>query len=212
MNWKIGREQYRTQMNALKPTYIVSFPRSGQHLVVRGLMWVMPDLVVYSEGYQVLHNIENNGAVNIQKSHDFDLKLEVKSEYQYLVLTRDFIPALKSWWRMAVGNGMEDSEESFRNFCLDGKKAYYEGFMAKWKPLVDGKRVRMVSFDELVAKPWNSLRWIVDFVLNEIPEHLRFENSREEAFISFSDACSIWRMHPRAPFRYDQILSEMFPE
>lgn len=199
-------------MNALKPTYIVSFPRSGQHLVVRGLMWVMPDLVVYSEGYQVAHNIENNGAVNIQKSHDFDLKLEVKPEYQYLVLTRDFIPALKSWWRMAVGNGMEDSEESFRNFCLDGKKAYYDGFMAKWKPLVDGRQVQMTSFASLCAAPEMCLREIVSFVLNEIPEHLRFENTREEAFESFSGACRIWRAFQQPDFKYGKVLSEMFPE
>lgn len=199
-------------MNALKPTYIVSFPRSGQHLVVRGLMWVMPDLVVYSEGYQVLHNIENNGAVNIQKSHDFDLKLEVKPEYQYLVLTRDFIPALKSWWRMAVGNGMEDSEESFRNFCLDGKKAYYDGFWQKWSSIVDGKQVRMMLFDDLCAAPLDYLHRIAAFVLNEMPEHLRFENSREEAFLSFEMACHFWRQLPRPDFKYGKILSEMFPE
>lgn len=174
-------------------------------MVARGLMWVMPDLVVYSERYQVDHTFETNPAVNVQKEHDFDLLLPFDRDYRYIVLTRDFESAVQSWWRLTVGNGgVDDTEENFREF-LKGKREYYDAFHGVWMPRVKYNthgNTQLYEFRQLRMDPAHCLRQIVDFIVRESPTVLRYENNRNEAYSIYSEMCKKWASMPVKPFPY----------
>jgi hypothetical protein len=114
----------QTCPNGINKTYLVSFPRSGHHLMVRGLTEAANHKLVYSEGYTPAHNFDTCDHVNLQKSHDFDMDLEIKPDLTYIVLIRAFELAVDSWIK---AEQIEDAE-SFR----DSKVEYYDQFMAKW--------------------------------------------------------------------------------
>jgi len=114
--------------NSLNKTIIVSFPRSGHHLLVRGLMCALPEKIVYSEGYKSEHNIHNCDYVNLQKSHDFNLTDPINPEFHYIIQVRGYELAVESWYKLMQKDGYEGSFEQFRSEMSD----YYDGFMAKW--------------------------------------------------------------------------------
>jgi len=111
--------------NGLIKTHLVSFPRSGHHLMVRGLTEALGNKLVYSEYYTSKHNMDNCRFVNLQKSHDFELTDPVNENENYVVLIRDFAPAIKSWYETEQ---IRDDFEVFK----EAKLAYYRAFVEKW--------------------------------------------------------------------------------
>lgn len=111
--------------NNLNKTILVSYPRSGHHLMVRGLTEALDHKLVYSAFYGVAHNIANCEFVNLQKSHDFDLTDEINLDLNYIVLIRNFEDATRSWHKSIK------SEIPIDEF-LESKREYYEGFIKKW--------------------------------------------------------------------------------
>lgn len=135
--------------NNLIKTYLVSFPRSGHHLSVRGLQAAMNHQIVYSEFYRSKHNMDNCDCVNLQKSHDFDMALPIREDYNYIVLIRGFELAVESWYKLSAPEGID--LETFR----DEKKEYFDKFMEKWvsSPNFDDSPNRLVvSYHDLVDK------------------------------------------------------------
>ena len=110
--------------NGIKKTTLVSFPRSGHHLLVRGLTEAAGHRLVYSELYKCKHNMTNCDYVNLQKSHDLELTDPINPDMNYIVLIRGFEMAIESWFNV---NESEDFEQ-FRQSKLD----YYDQFMEKW--------------------------------------------------------------------------------
>ena len=114
--------------NGLNRTIIVSFPRSGHHLLVRGMLAAVPERIVYSEFYKSAHNVTNCEFVNLQKTHDFNLETPIVPDAHYIVQIRGFELAVESWYKLAVAEGHIGSFEDFR----EEKSVYFDGFMAKW--------------------------------------------------------------------------------
>ena len=127
----------------IKKTKFVTFPRSGHHLLMRGLQWALQDELVYSEGYKSPHNMDKCPCVNIQKTHDFDLSEPVLPEMNYIVQIRPFELAVESWHKLEP-SGMEFEE--FR----DSKVKYFDDFMAKWV-LTNLPNVTVIPYNELVS-------------------------------------------------------------
>lgn len=111
--------------NQINKTMLISFPRSGHHLMVRGLIASSRHRIVYSENYQTAHNMLNCEFVNLQKDHDFNLSLEVDPDMNYIVLIRDFAACMKSWHLTT------DMTVPLQDF-MDQHRAYYDGFIEKW--------------------------------------------------------------------------------
>lgn len=107
-------------------THLVSFPRSGHHLMVRGLTEALNNRLVYSEFYTCKHNFSNCPYVNLQKSHDFN-DSPIDPDGNYIVMIREFEPAVESWWKT-------DLTLPFEEFRIK-QKQYYDRFVSKW---VDG--------------------------------------------------------------------------
>lgn len=128
--------------NGINKTYLVSFPRSGHHLLVRGLQRVMEHKLIYSEFYTVKHNFSTCRFVNLQKSHDFDLQQEIKPDYKYVVLIRNMEDALISWWKTT------DRKVKLANFIRRNEK-YYLDFMMKWSNPAERK---VIDYDWFI---WN---------------------------------------------------------
>lgn len=126
--------------NGLNKTYLVSLPRSGHHLLVRGLTEAMNHKLVYSEYYNSAHNMQNCDHVNLQKSHDFDLDLEINPEFKYIVLVRDDRQSMLSW--MAA-----DKTIDIETFAKS-KAAYYEGFRNKW--IVGRINTMVIEYEDFV--------------------------------------------------------------
>lgn len=133
--------------NGIRKTYLVSFPRSGHHLLVRGLTEALSHRLIYCEFYNGRHNFEHCEWTNLQKSHDFDLQLPFDEQYNYIILIRAFELAIDSWYANVIKyEGYEGDLETFR----DGKKEYFDAFNEKWviSPSADNKLI--ITYADLV--------------------------------------------------------------
>jgi hypothetical protein len=127
----------------IKKTKVVTFPRSGHHLLVRGLQWALQNELVYSEGYESPHNMDNCEFVNLQKTHDFELTEPIEPEMNYLVQIRPFELAVESWYKM-LDHGVEF--DVFR----ESKVKYFDDFMEKWV-LSNLPNVTVIAYNDLVS-------------------------------------------------------------
>lgn len=130
--------------NGLNRTMLVSFPRSGHHLLVRGLTEALDHRLVYSEFYSCVHNFETTPYVNLQKNHDFRLDLPFTDELHYIVLYRDFDPAVESWYKVSDARDTMTLEE-----FKAAKRPYYDGLIYKWVTQYRD-RTEVVRYDDLV--------------------------------------------------------------
>lgn len=126
--------------NNLNKTILVSYPRSGHHLMVRGLTEALDHKLVYSAFYGVAHNMDNCEFVNLQKSHDFDLTDEINPDLNYIVLIRNFEDATRSWHKSIK------SEIPIDEF-LESKREYYEGFVKKW-----GGKFYLINYEDFIQE------------------------------------------------------------
>jgi len=122
---------------------LVSFPRSGHHLLVRGLQQTSDHRVVYSEYYSVEHNMTNCDYVNLQKSHDFDLDLPIHDDLNYIVMFRSFDDAIQSW---AKAEKIDD----LKQFSHD-QRLYFDQFMDKWV-FSDRPNIWLIDYDVLIKE------------------------------------------------------------
>lgn len=129
--------------------FVVSFPRSGHHLLAGLIGEVKGDSFSYCEYYNCLdhkfqpvaceaadwpHHFRTvcRSGRRFQKNHDFDLALPVDDSFLYVVLLRHPVFSLTSWWVHTQKHGSkEDREIPLRDFVL-GRAAYWRGFAAKW--------------------------------------------------------------------------------
>ena len=135
--------------NGLNKTVLVSFPRSGHHLLVRGLTEAANHRIVYSEMYNSAHNMNNCDFVNLQKSHDFDLTDPIDPELNYIVLIRGFELAVESWFRESEANDLELFRQS--------KTEYFDGFMAKWVNDHSVTNRIVISYHDMVDAKMNTV-------------------------------------------------------
>lgn len=153
-------------VNGIRKTKIVSFPRSGHHLLVRGLQSVLSNELVYCEPYQSVHHMDVSPFTNVQKSHDFDLTEPINPELHYIVQIRGFELAVESWYEAALKEGYEGELHDFRA----EKSDYYDGFMEKWVNSIIPNRLT-ISYHDLVSEKVKTLitayRHITDLPMTE---------------------------------------------
>lgn len=151
-----GVLKHMTCPNGIKKTYIVSTPRSGHHLLIRGLDVALNHKMVYSEYYNCAHNFANCEYVNVQKSHDFELDMPITDEYQYVILYRDKEETMQSWLDAS------NSGSNLNNWTLLWS-AYYDGFMHKW---VNNARVNklVLKYSELIENKVESIEKVCELI------------------------------------------------
>ena len=140
---------------------IVTFPRSGHHLLVGMLQKYFGPEMVYCETYEHCNTIPcPNLTVNVQKTHDFDLDVAAPDGWKVLVQMREPLPAIVSWYETQVSRyGMEDSRRSWDEFFAE-KMHFYVNFYKKW---AHGNHV--IFYEELIAEPCYFLRLAVSILI-----------------------------------------------
>lgn len=113
---------------------MVTFPRSGHHALVNAVATIAGDALKYCEFYTHCNIVGCRDYCNMQKNHDFDLKLQIPEGWNVIVQKRrEPICAIQSWFSLDVKGGVvEDSRESWLRF-KEEKMDFYERWNNKWK-------------------------------------------------------------------------------
>jgi len=154
---------------------LISFPRSGQHLVTRLLRFYCENQGIefsYCGFYSHCNQTPCASGWLFQKNHDLDLKLPIKPTDKYLVLYRsNMIAQLDAWFRFDVElNWGLKHNPGIANYDYPEKKAaliafmekdwrdgktrdqYYLGFIKKWV-MCANENVFKLEYDSWLAKP-----------------------------------------------------------
>jgi hypothetical protein len=115
---------------------IISFPRSGQHLLqsILEYLYINHNLPYsFCEYYTCCETIPCKHNKIIQKNHDFGNRYAILSDAKYIVLYRnDIILQLESFYRFNVNKYKQTySKESLVQFIKD-TRPYYTAFINKW--------------------------------------------------------------------------------
>ena len=160
----------------MQPIQNISFPRSGHALLVRCLKQIYKDQINYCEFYTHCRKTPcSNPATNLQKNHDFDLRLQNSADLRYLIQYRHPIEAISSWFDLALKepNVWERMTVWDRRWCWNwffaGKVAYWKQFMEKWVLDNNAANVLLVSYHALVNDPRKQLERIANFTDPESP-------------------------------------------
>ena len=145
--------------NGLHKTKLVSFPRCGHHLLVRGLQWALEGKLVYSNYYNSKHNFETSPYVNLQKSHDFNTDEPISEDYHYIVLIRGFELAVESWHK-ALKPPMNLA--NFRN----SKLQYYDDFTEKYVTNIPPNGI-VIPYNDLVTSKVDTLIRAIEHIYPE---------------------------------------------
>lgn len=107
-------------------TRIVTFPRSGHHWLVDGLLQANPKLK-YNEHHQTGGTLENCDC-DLQKTHDFLLDVPKKEEYKHVIQFRNPLRSVQSWYEL-----VKESEHTppYAEFFLS-KIKFYSKWFEKW--------------------------------------------------------------------------------
>lgn len=115
---------------------VISFPRSGQHLLQSILKYVFENHhLTYSfcEFYGCCATVPCKQNKIIQKCHDINNSYEILPNTKYVVLYRDdAIMQLESWYRFKIKKSNKDyNYDEMLNF-IKKKLTYYKNFKNKW--------------------------------------------------------------------------------
>ena len=160
--------------------FLISFPRSGQHLVERLLKdaYKYYDLdFSYCEFYNCCRQAPCSNGSLFTKNHDFEVSLPIKDEYRYLVLyRRDELRQIEAWFRMEFYPPSAPTyrdcpspdytrPQMFRRFVnfVQLKRTYFENFRRKWVEKNNRSNCLLVEYYDLVAQPCVFLSKVLEF-------------------------------------------------
>lgn len=135
---------------------IVSFPRSGQHLIESILRYLCESHNIpfsYCEFYTCCSQIPCKKESLISKNHDFDLELKIDKNNKYVSLYRnDLILSLESYYRYWIKlKKIEHKYDDLLNFIINTKD-YYHKFTNKW--IKNQKsNILKIGYYDLVSNP-----------------------------------------------------------
>lgn len=159
--------------NGLNKAMIVSLPRSGHHLLVRGLNILLEGQMVYSNHYESKHNLSNCEYVNVQKSHDFDMLDEVNPDLHYIIMVRENQYSAASWFDMLKTH--ENYSKPLTTFIQD-KQEYYSKFIQKYVKSDNIPNRKVITFYDLITNKIKVISEVAQFLLSENyklkPHHL----------------------------------------
>ena len=135
---------------------LVSFPRSGQHLVEKILKFICKEHDVeftYCEFYTCCNSLPCKKGKEFSKNHDFDLNLEVNNDIKYVCLYReDIILQLEAYYRFSIGQTkIKYKYKDLLKFIKD-KSTYYNDFKSKWINN-KSKNILKVEYYEILENP-----------------------------------------------------------
>ena len=157
--------------------FIISFPRSGQHMMERVLESMYQYYNIdfsYCEYYNCCQQIPCKYQKKFQKNHDFDLTLNIDDRYKYLVLYReDYIQQLEALFRLNCGGDIHRTD---------------------WKPW---KEVDYIQFDYTDEKVLSRL---IEFVKKSKNWHSNFKKKWVE-----NDYQNCWKVEYNDFLKYPEI-------
>jgi hypothetical protein len=146
----------------IKPTYFVSFPRSGHHWTMGMLYNYFQKNIHYCETYDHPElRMTICAKTNIEKTHDFDLAVNPAGRQVIVLLRRHAHAAMLSWYRSL--NAVEPFEE-----FLTVHEDYWLKFLERWtKPVRPGEPRLIFWFEDVEANPVSYLATLVRFLCDE---------------------------------------------
>jgi hypothetical protein len=164
---------------------IVSFPRSGQHMLEKLLFDFHSKFNIHPYSYCEFYNCcqEYKCKYNsvYQKNHDFNLELNIKEDEKYVFLYRkNKIANIEAYYRYHVNNNSNYDFNDFLNFYIS-VSPYYENLVNKYL-CNEGNNILCIDYDEFMNDPSTIFHKIIIFFgfnyeKNEIHE---FINNRDE--------------------------------
>lgn len=158
----------------------VSFPRSGHHLLVghlrdyfscvpcRGERFRELLLRIFGGSRRRFQQFEycnyyqhcgrhwcRNASTVFQKNHDLELTLPIHSGRFHLIQIREALPAIISWYELAIQRGWDnavDSSDGWKRF-FDQKLHFYLKFSAKWLAPEIGSFSLVSWYEQYVKDP-----------------------------------------------------------
>jgi len=167
--------------------FIISFPRSGQHLVAGVMEYITKghDLEFsYCDFYSCCKSIPCQKGSIFMKNHDMphhrnNIRVPIDQQNKYLVLYRkDPILQLEAYARYLDKKTLEEVISSIRK-----SRAYYNKFVEKW---VDTNNNNILVFDyyELLASPVENMKTIFQHFYPSIqPKPEVFGNIMSHTFL-----------------------------
>jgi Sulfotransferase domain len=162
----------------MKKTMLISYPRSGHHLLVdllfactesnyeskdyRGL--VHGSTIKYCEKYShcsTTYCTDSN--TNLQKNHDFFLHVDVDIPYKKVILIRkDFIGSIISYFKLQTK--FYNFPNTYEHWILFLERSiyYWNGFIYKW--LKSCKEKHVIIYEDLIDHPVTVLRDLLAYL------------------------------------------------
>jgi len=146
----------------IKPTYFVSFPRSGHHWTTGMIFRYFGDTIHYCETYtQPELRMNAHPATNLEKTHDFDLNVDPAGRQALVLCRRDVFAAMRSWYRWL------QATEDFYEF-LAAKQLYWLRFLARWTlPVRPDERRIVFWYEDVKANPVAFLAAVAQFMCDD---------------------------------------------
>ena len=148
-------------VNKIHKTKLISFPRSGSDLLVRGLQTLLQGEIVYSNG-TAIQNMENSPFVNLEKNQDLELKEPIDPNTRYIVLIREPEGAIRSWYRQESDNGLTTHYEDW----AEEKMKFYQEWTDKWVKSEIPYRTTVI-FESLLDQKITTVIDVAKFMMSE---------------------------------------------
>ena len=140
-------------VNQLNKTKLITFPRSGSSLLVRGLYSLLGGNLVYAD-HTTEQNMDNCPFVNLQKEEDG----VVDQNMRYIVQYRSPEAALRSWYRDSI----TDKRRTWESFREEQMK-YYDEWVKKWVESDMNHRI-IVTYEGLIKEKVKTIKAVADFM------------------------------------------------
>jgi hypothetical protein len=174
---------------------IVSFPRSGQHLVESILRYLAEKHEVewsYCNFYKnargcCCNSLPCKEGSFASKNHDFDIKLPIDDNSKYIAIYRkDMIIQLEAYYRYSLHyENKKYKYEDLLEFIINNRE-YYKGFVNKWIKNKN-KNILKVEYYDLINNSEKISKKIFKHFYPEVKiKNEVFENMNEKKFSVFS--------------------------
>lgn len=178
----------------MRRTFLVSYPRSGQHFTGRFLGRVAGDENIYCElytcsdkscqadGWPISLKSPCYAGRLLQKTHDFDLALPQVRHFNYAVLYRRPLLSIQSYYEMELRSRnfieislgdraidkvrYKDSRLAWHSFLIQ-KGQYWKQFIEKWLPYCNQQaHAKAFDYDKITSEA-DELEQVAEFCLSD---------------------------------------------
>jgi hypothetical protein len=135
---------------------VISFPRSGQHLLQSILEYVYNEHNMkysFCEFYRCCHKTPCKYGYIFQKNHDFNNKIQITNNKHIILYRKDIILQLESYYRYHIS--VYNKPYNFNNLIkfIKNKSEYYNKFVKKWTTNIDNTNIFVIEYYDLINNP-----------------------------------------------------------